>query len=51
MSRRFKRNRKQLVSDEVSELSYKVFEDKLKKAGINKYFIRIKRKKKSLNYE
>lgn len=46
MSKRFKRNRKQLVSDEVSELPYKVFEDKFKKAGLDKYLVRIKHKTK-----
>lgn len=46
MGKRFKRCRKQLVSDEVSELPYKVFEEKFKKTGLDKYLVRIKRKNK-----
>lgn len=45
MSKKFKRNRKPHRSDEVTELPYKVFEEKLKKAGVDKYIIRINRKK------
>lgn len=45
MAKRFKRNRREHRSDEVSELPYKEFEEKLKKAGLDKYVIRIKRKK------
>lgn len=45
MTKRFKRTRKALKIDEVSELPYKAFEEKLKKAGLDKYVIRIKRKK------
>ena len=33
MGKRFKRNRKKLRSDEVSELPYKVFEEKTPSAG------------------
>ena len=46
MAKRFKRNRKQMRSDEVSELPYKVFEEKLKKVGVDKYVIRVNNKKK-----
>ena len=45
MAKRFKRNGKAHKEDEVSELPYKAFEEKLKKAGLDKYVIRIKRKK------
>lgn len=45
MAKKFKRNRKEHRSDEVSELPYKVFEEKLKKAGVDKYVIRVKKKK------
>ena len=44
---REKRNRKQHKSDEVAELPYKAFEDKLKKSGVGKYVIRVKLVKKS----
>jgi hypothetical protein len=47
MKKRFKRNRKPHLSDEVSELPFKVFEEKLKKAGLLTYFLRVKRKKKT----
>lgn len=45
MKKRFKRNRKKHSSDEVTELEFKVFEAKLKAKGIDKYCLRIKRKK------
>lgn len=45
MKKRFKRTRKQLRSDEVSELPYKEFEEKLKKIGADKFVVRINRKK------
>ncbi len=45
MAKRFKRNRKSMNIDEVAELPYKVFEEKLKKAGIDKYVVRVKSKK------
>lgn len=41
MKKKFKRNRKPHRSDEVTELPYKVFEEKLKKAGVDKYVVRI----------
>ena len=45
MKKRFKRSRKEHRSDEVTELPYKVFEEKLKKAGVDKYVIRINKKR------
>lgn len=44
MSKRYKRKRKPLRDDEVSELPYKVFEEELKKAGIT-CVVRVNRKK------
>jgi len=46
MAKKFKRNRKEHRSDEVTELPYKVFEEKLKKAGVDKYVIRVNKKRK-----
>lgn len=46
IAKRFKRTRKVLKIDEVSELPYKVLEEKLKKVGLDKCVIRIKRKNK-----
>lgn len=46
MAKRFKRNRKPLVEDEVSEYPYKVFEEKLRKAGVTNGIYRVKRPKK-----
>ncbi len=46
MGKKFKRNRKIHLTDEVSEFPYKAFEEKVKERGLEKYFIRIKRKRK-----
>lgn len=48
MAKKFKRNRKEHRSDEVTELPYKVFEEKLKKAGVDKYVIRVNKKRKGV---
>ena len=45
MAKKFKRNRKPHRNDEVAELPYKNFEEKLRQAGIDKYVVRVKRKK------
>ena len=46
MAKKFKRNRKERRSDEVTELPYKFFEEKLRKAGVDKYVIRVNKKRK-----
>lgn len=47
MTKRFKRNRREHRGDEVTELPYKAFEEKLKKAGVDKYVLRVKKRTKN----